>query len=299
MKSSSLFLAAGLLAVLPLSAQAKITRNVEKSFAVQPGGTFRAETSGGDIVVNPGPSDQVRIVARQTVRAKTEAEADEILAKLELTLEQQGNDVVAKAKYPGKSGFSMTGIWPPVTVSFEVTVPEKFNLELRTSGGDIVSGNLQGKVTAHTSGGDVTLGRIDGEVQAHTSGGDIGLGGSTSAVKLHTSGGDIEVGSVAASVDASTSGGDIKARFEGGPKSDCSFRTSGGDVDVEVGAAAAFRLDASTSGGDVKIRNVTVAVESGGHGKSKLVGAVNGGGPLLKLRTSGGDIGVRAQSANR
>lgn len=295
MKTSSLILAAGLLAVLPFSAQAKITRNVEKSFAVQPGGTFRAETSGGDIVVNPGPVDQVRIIARQKVRAKTEAEADEILAKLELTLEQQGNDVVAKAKYPNKSGFSITGIWPPVSVDFEVTVPEKFNLELRTSGGDIVAGSLQGKVTAHTSGGDVTLGRIDGEVQAHTSGGDIELGGATGAVKLHTSGGDIEVGSVAATVDASTSGGDIQVRFEQGPKADSTFRTSGGDVDVEVSATAAFRLDASTSGGDVKIRNVTVAVESGGYGKSKLVGAVNGGGPLLKLRTSGGDIGVRAR----
>ena len=46
---------------------------------------------------------------QQSRRAKTEAEADEILAKLELTLELQGNDVVAKAKYPGKSGFSITG----------------------------------------------------------------------------------------------------------------------------------------------------------------------------------------------
>lgn len=294
MKTSSLFLAAGLLAVLPFSAQAKITRNVEKSFTVQPGGTFRAETSGGDVVVHPGPGDQVRIVAHQTMRAKTEAEADEILAKLELTLEQQGNDVHAKAKYPGRGGFTFSGIWPPVTVSFEVTVPEKFNLELRTSGGDIVVGNLTGKVIAHTSGGDVSLGQLDGEAQVHTSGGDIELGSATGAVDLHTSGGDIEVGPVAAAADVSTSGGDIQARFEDGPKADCVFRTSGGDVDVTVGAKAGFRLDASTSGGDVKTRNLTVAVESGGEGKSKLVGAVNGGGPLLKLRTSGGDIGVRA-----
>ena len=295
MKTTSLILAAGLLAVLPLSTQAKIVRTVEKSFTVQPGGTFRAETSGGDIVIKSGPGDQVHIVARQAIRAKTEEKADELLAKLELTIEQQGNDVVAKSKYPGKSGLTITGIWPPVTVDFEVTIPEKFNLDLRTSGGDIVTGDLQGEVAAHTSGGDVVLGRIDGEVQAHTSGGDIMLGAATGAVKLHTSGGDIRVGPVAAAIDASTSGGDIEARFEGGPRADCSLRTSGGDVDVEVGATAAFQLNASTSGGDVEIRNITVAVESGGFGKSKLVGAVNGGGPLLKLRTSGGDITVKAR----
>lgn len=293
MKSPSLILVAGLLAVLPFSAQAKIVRTVEKTFTAQPGGTLRVETAGGDIVVQPGTGDQVRVVARQTVRAQTEAKADEILAKLELTLEQQGNDVVAKAKYPG-SGLRL-GVWPPVSVSFEVTVPAQFNVDLRTSGGDITTGDLQGQIAVRTSGGDVALGRINGEVQAHTSGGDIELAGAVGPVKLRTSGGDIEVGPVAGPVEASTSGGDIEVRFESGPPADCTFRTSGGDVEVVVAAAAAFQLDAATSGGDVKIRNVTVAVESGGFGKSKLAGKVNGGGPLLKLRTSGGDITVQAR----
>ena len=36
-------------------------------------------------------------------------------------------------------------------------------------------------------------------------------------------------------------------------------------------------------------------IEKGAIGKSRLVGSVNGGGPLLKLRTSGGDINVRAE----
>lgn len=297
MKTTSLFLAVGLFAVLPLLAQAKITRQVEKSFTVQPGGTFRASTSGGDVVVKPGTGDQVQVIARQVVRAQTDAKADEILAKLELTIEQQGNDVVAKAKYPG-SGFNF-GIWPPVTVNFEVTVPARYNVELRTSGGDIGVGDLQGKVDARTSGGDVELGHITGEVDAHTSGGDIELGAATGPVKLHTSGGDIDVGPVAGAVDVSTSGGDVKATYDGGPQADGSFRTSGGDVEITVAAAAAFRIDAATSGGDVKTRGLAVTVESGGERKHKLVGTVNGGGPRLTLRTSGGDIAVHASAGGR
>ncbi len=299
MKTTTLILAGGLLAVLPLSAQAKIVRNVEKTFAVQPGGNFKAATSGGDIVIKTGAGDQVRVIAKQTIRASNDAEADELLKKLELTIAQEGNDVVATSKYASKIGGVSFGIWPPVSVDFEVTLPASFNVELKTSGGDIVCGDLQGKAAANTSGGDVMLGHIGGEVQVHTSGGDIVLEQAAGSAKLHTSGGDIKVGSVLNTLDASTSGGDVSARLSGGLKGDCSLSTSGGDIRAVVDDNAAFQLDASTSGGDVEAYHLTLTIERGGHGKSKLVGKVNGGGPLLKLRTSGGDIDIKGVPAGR
>jgi DUF4097 and DUF4098 domain-containing protein YvlB len=299
MKTTTLILAGGLLAVLPLSAQAKIVRNVEKTFAVQPGGNFKAATSGGDIVIKTGAGDQVRVIAKQTIRASNDAEADELLKKLELTIAQEGNDVVATSKYASKIGGVSFGIWPPVSVDFEVTLPASFNVELKTSGGDIVCGDLQGKAAANTSGGDVMLGHIGGEVQVHTSGGDIVLEQAAGSAKLHTSGGDIKVGSVLNTLDASTSGGDVSARLSGGLKGDCSLSTSGGDIRAVVDDNAAFQLDASTSGGDVEAYHLTLTIERGGHGKSKLVGKVNGGGPLLKLRTSGGDIDIKGLPAGR
>jgi len=299
MKTTTLILAGGLLAVLPLSAQAKIVRNVEKTFAAQPGGNFKAATSGGDIVIKTGAGDQVRVIAKQTIRASNDAEADELLKKLELTIAQEGNDVVATSKYASKIGGVSFGIWPPVSVDFEVTLPASFNVELKTSGGDIVCGDLQGKAAANTSGGDVMLGHIGGEVQVHTSGGDIGLEQVAGSAKLHTSGGDIKVGSVLNTLDASTSGGDVSARLSGGLKGDCSLSTSGGDIRAVVDDNAAFQLDASTSGGDVEAYHLTLTIERGGHGKSKLTGKVNGGGPLLKLRTSGGDIDIKGVPAGR
>jgi hypothetical protein len=299
MKTTTLILAGGLLAVLPLSAQAKIVRNVEKTFAVQPGGNFKAATSGGDIVIKTGAGDQVCVIAKQTIRASNDAEADELLKKLELTIAQEGNDVVATSKYASKIGGVSFGIWPPVSVDFEVTLPASFNVELKTSGGDIVCGDLQGKAAANTSGGDVMLGHIGGEVQVHTSGGDIVLEQAAGSAKLHTSGGDIKVGSVLNTLDASTSGGDVSARLSGGLKGDCSLSTSGGDIRAVVDDNAAFQLDASTSGGDVEAYHLTLTIERGGHGKSKLAGKINGGGPLLKLRTSGGDIDIKGVPAGR
>ena len=311
MKSLLPLLTLGALLASPALLQAKITRTVEKTFAVQSGGNFKAATQGGDITIRTADTTEVRILVKQVIRASSEQEADEILAKLTLTLEQTGNDVLAEAKYEKRTGGSWFGNWPPVSVSFDVTVPKNFNLNLNTSGGDITAGSVRGNVRARTSGGNLKFDRIDGEIDAHTSGGDIVLKEGTARAKLGTSGGDIEIDRAGGPTEVSTSGGDLKinsvaqlisATTSGGNvhatiteplKQDTVLSTSGGDVRVRIVKGAGFELDASTSGGDVRAEGLTITITKGGVGKSRLAGSVNGGGPRLKLRSSGGDISVR------
>lgn len=308
------FLMAGLLALAP-ALQAKIERTVEKTFTVQPGGTLNVQTQGGNIRVEPGASDKVEVVAREVIRANDDAEADRLLSKLELTIEQSGNDVSATAKYGERTSGWFSGGWPPVQVSFTVKVPSRYNAELRTSGGDVTIGDLTGKIAGRTSGGNVTVGTIDGEVNVSTSGGNVSLASASGRTKLSTSGGNIKVTRVGGDADvstsggdivvkevagvlhASTSGGDVTATFAGPLKGDCTLRTSGGDVRATVRPGVAFDLDASTSGGKVDAGGLTITLESGGSGKSRLKGKVNGGGPELKLRTSGGDVRVATSGA--
>lgn len=313
MKILPCFLTAALLTALPLQIHAKIERVIEKSFAVQPGGLLTIETSGGDVRVQPGDGDKVHVVARQKIRTNSEADADKLLEKLELSIEQSGNDVKASAKYAKRtSSFSFVS-WPPVAVSFEVTVPATYHANIRTSGGDIFIGDLSGNMAARTSGGDVSLGKISGDVFVSTSGGDISLTESTGPAKLgtsggdilvarvlapadlSTSGGDITIGSVEGSLKAQTSGGDVIAAIKGALAGDSSLGTSGGNIEVTVDRSAGFELDASTSGGDVGGTGLAITIERGGIGKTRLTGRINGGGPRLKLRTSGGDIDITAR----
>jgi hypothetical protein len=110
---------------------------------------------------------------------------------------------------------------------------------------------------------------------------------------LSTSGGGIKIDSVVSSVRAQTSGGGIRAGIKGPLKEECSLSTSGGSVTVTVDRTAAFRLDASTSGGGVEAAGLTITLDQNTRARNRLAGLVNGGGPLLKLRTSGGGISVR------
>lgn len=302
----------GVLLAAPLALTAKIIRTVEKTFAVQAGGNLKAATQGGDIVIHTADISEVRISAKQEIKASSEKEADELLKELTMTFEQNGNDVTAEAKYEKSSGFHF-GSWPPVQVSFTITVPKSYNVNLNTSGGDIIVDSLKGNARARTSGGDLRFDRIDGEIDGSTSGGDITLKEGAARAKLSTSGGDIhvdraggptevstsggdiEINSVAQLIKATTSGGDVRATITEPIKQDTELSTSGGDVKVKVVKGAGFQLDASTSGGDVDASGLTITIEKGGIGKSRLLGAVNGGGPKLKLRSSGGDISIRTE----
>lgn len=306
---SRIFAAAGVLTLLTASASAKVERVVEKSFPVDPGVHLRVSTAGGDVHVTTSSDATVRVTAKEHIRASSDSEADELLKKLDLKIEQNGNEVVASASYSSSMGFHF-GSWPPVQVDFYVSVPASASADLKTSGGNVVVGDLGGTVRARTSGGDIKLGSIGGEIDASTSGGNISLdegradarlstsGGNVSAknilgqADLRTSGGDIRIESVEGPLVAETSGGDVKASFAGALKGDCVLSTSGGEVRATLAKGVGFRLDASTSGGEVNASGLTITIDRGGTGRSTLAGLVNGGGPLLKLRSSGGNIDV-------
>jgi hypothetical protein len=310
MKPLSFLIVAVLVAGLTANSHAKIERVVEKTFNVQSGGLLTVETQGGNIRVQTSTDHVVKVIATQTIKTTSESEADELLKKLTLTIQSESDGVTAKAAYEKRTpGFSW-GSWPPVQVSFVVSIPVNYNVAIKTSGGDIVVGDLDGKVRARTSGGNVVLGKISGVIDANTSGGDVRLREGLSATKLgtsggnisvdrlvgpadlDTSGGDIKMGTVENTVNASTSGGNVTADWIAALKGDCRLETSGGDVRVSVPRALGLSLDASTSGGQVHADGLTITIEKGGTGRSKLAGKVNGGGPVLKLHSSGGDISI-------
>jgi len=274
MKSIVPLLTIGVLLATPAMLSAKITRTVEKSFTVQPGGNLKVRTAGGDIKVLTGPGNEVKVTAIERIQTDSEARADELLKDLELTIEQTGNDVSALAKYDGPRAWHFSN-WPPVNVSFTIVVPAKYNVDLGTSGGDIELREGTANVHLSTSGGNIHVDRAGGEAD------------------LSTSGGDIVINSVQGRVTANTSGGNVKANIQGPLKGDCRLTTSGGEVVVNVDKDAAFNLKAHTSGGDVDAAGITISIDKGGMRRSSLSGRVNGGGPELYLGSSGGDIRIR------
>jgi hypothetical protein len=68
------------------------------------------------------------------------------------------------------------------------------------------------------------------------------------------------------------------------------FDSSGGGVAVTLDPAARLEIDAASSGGRVS-SDLPVTVR-GAVSKSSLKGTLNGGGAVLKLRSSGGGVSL-------
>ena len=265
----------------------------EKTYPFQSGGKLILDSDIGDITVNGTDKNEVSIVV--TAKGSTEK-----LERFTVSSSQDGNTVRIDGKMKHHY-FHMFGNNTP-DVRFDVQVPKSCNLRLETSGGDITIDGVKGTIDGETSGGDLDLRHLDGTVRMNTSGGNVLLktgsgeftletsGGNmsgedvTGPVHLETSGGNIELRNCDGKIYASTSGGNIHAVLKDNKGVDLS--TSGGNLTVRLPKSIAADVNAEASGGDVSCDfPVTGKLREGAlHGK------INGGGNIIRLETSGGDI---------
>ncbi len=299
------------LALLILTATGAAAGVQERAFDVADGGLLKVDTDLGSIEVQASGSGQVDVVVETSG-----AHADE----LKVEFSQSGDEVRVRGDYR-RSGAMSWGRSP--RVKFRITVPERYNVDLRTSGGSISVSDLEGEVRTktsggslsfgdirgpvwgrtsggsislqssvgdaevETSGGSIRIGDVDGEVTAHTSGGSISIDRARGRVDADTSGGTIRVDEVMGTINASTSGGSVTAYISEQPEGDCRLTTSGGSVTVYLSDGIGVDLDAR--GGRVAS---DFPVSGGSKTKTSLTGTIGGGGPELYLRSSGGGVQV-------
>jgi len=304
-----------LLTLLVANLAALAGTRIEREVDLSPGGEFHLDTDVGSVTVTGTSGSGARIL----ITSRNE----ELLDRFDLEIEGGGDRVEVRFEERGRGPFS----WGRgQNVKFEIQVPGATRLDidtaggfirvseidasvrLDTSGGSITATRIGGEVEADTSGGSITIEEADGNVNADTSGGGITLrgirgdaradtsGGSiviedvTGDIKADTSGGGIEIRGVGGLVTADTSGGSISVTFASGNQRGGSLSTSGGGIEVFLDRGANLELDASASGGSVTA-NLPVTVE-GRITKTALRGKIGSGGPVLRLRTSGGRIRI-------
>lgn len=183
-----------------------------------------------------------------------------------------------------------------------------------TGGGNIHIDSAAGKVIANSGGGNLTVGdakvmslqtaagwiqvsRCQGQIKAQTGGGTIELREILGTAQIGSGGGGIKVGPIRGGIHAETDSGPIVATLAGGKSfSDSRLETNVGDITVYVpdGLGVTVRANIDIARGDgirsdfpeLKITN------SGDVGPREAYaeGSLNGGGPVLHVHTSTGNI---------
>ena len=166
---------------------------------------------------------------------------------------------------------------------------------LQTTGGNIGIADGAGDVKAETSGGNVQAVHVIGAVNGQTSGGNVTLRECKGGAELKTAGGSIEVENDGP-VLAKTSGGSIRCQLQKAATRQnllLDLETMGGSINVSLVPDIAATVEAKVLGGSVTTEFPVTADASGTVKSDQLQGTINGGGPLLKLRSVGGNISLR------
>ncbi|MBW8781271.1 MAG: hypothetical protein JF599_05205 [Verrucomicrobia bacterium] len=288
-------------------------KRVEHRFEVSVGAALKIDTCTGEVRITEGDSQAIEVVVIEQANVADETSLDRLLRGLDLRIDEKEGTVNITARARRWLAWSWQD-WSPVSLAYEITVPRVCDLEVRTREGRIIVGKLQGRMALTTESGPIFTAEIDGEVKARSRSGAVAVTACTGLVDVRTSTGSITVGRAYSRAELASDGGYIELQQAHGPvlvrgngteakvglaspfKNGADIATSGGDVLLAFDNTSACTLDLHASiFGHVQMRGLAVDVSAGGQNRSTLAGTVNGGGPVIKVDASGGNVQVRGQ----
>jgi hypothetical protein len=268
----------------------------DQTFDVSSGALLSVEVADLDVGISTGQGSQARVILRVAGLSPQEA-----LERIGFSVEEAGGGLEIRTDHEDPH------VWTDhddFRMSLDITVPQRFDVAVRTGDGDVALESIQGSVDLQTGDGDIALESVDGSVTLQTGDGDIALEGAvTSDIQIQTGDGDVFAGALDADrVQVRTGDGDIMLEDLAG-----ALTASTGDGDVQVTVREFDGVQIQTGDGDVTIyasssiaallsivgeefsidRAFGLAVMSEDR---HFEGELNGGGPALSVRTGDGEI---------
>ena len=266
MKTKILFGIPAILMIFILTGFLSLTNAVdkEKTFNVSKGDNLEVTVSNGNVTINTWDKSQAYIKAYNV-------DQDDLSY---LKIEQQGNKVIVDFEGEDSDDFYL-----------EVSIPEQFNLEIATGGGNVnISGVVTGSSKITTGGGNISTLSLNGNAKISTGGGNIKLENIGGDLSVSTGGGEVRVGIVNGETKISTGGGNIDVKEV---KNKLSVSTGGGNVTIgNIGGEGKV----STAGGDLSVGKVSGSAKLSTAGGNIYLGGASGN---VKVNTAGGEISLR------
>ena len=313
-----------------LTALATSQEIISRHLDATAGGKLVVDVDFGTVEVTGSGTDSksVTIKAQRIVEIMDKVREKEFVAAAPITITQENNVITVRARSDRE--WTWNDDHKRMEARYTVQVPNNFTADLHTGGGAINVTDLTGKVQANTAGGRLNFNRVHGSTDGKTSGGAVSLIDCDGALKIETAGGKIIARGGKGTLDAETAGGHMAIRnFAGqvdiasnggqlilnqitGPitaktgggqinatlstATDVKLETNAGAISVAIPSNAGFDVDAQSGIGGV---STDLPVSGDRNSRQALIGALNGGGKKLFLRTGAGHISINSASGER
>lgn len=297
------------LAISGVAAASGTRDEIEQSFRVRPGGVLKIDADLGNVEITTSDSDTLRIEFVREFKVPTLQEANELRQKVQVEMGQHDttdtgqNLVNLNVRYTGaRHGRERD----KVRLDFRIAMPRKFNLELRTvgsakvgdiegwakarvDGGSLHLGKVGERVSVRANGGSISAGDVGGELEAESRGGSVSVGRVHGKARVVAEGGSVSITEATDSIDARAAGGSVTAYISKQPASGSRLVAEAGNVDLRLPESIAVNIDAACSAGRLSSDFSLHGHQDNEHWK----GMLNGGGPMVMVRASAGNIHLR------
>jgi Toastrack DUF4097 len=273
--------AAFLAAALPRAAQEKV-ETVERSYPMDPGKPIELvfRDVDGLLVLRPSADSTISVKVRKEALVKDAKRAERLLRETAVELDQRGNEVSVRIRYPRLRGiFFWVSDMSRIKVVSEISVPAGTRVRADLVDGSISSDGVRADLRLGAVDGDIRIEEFAGRIEAGTVDGRIAVSGEIRGLRLETIDGDVRI-------DASP----------GSSMSDeWTVRTTDGDIDLSL--PPGFSADLSVQGNGRL--ETEIPLEGSGRRGARLTARIGGGGSLFSIRTGDGRIRIRQRTATR
>jgi hypothetical protein len=267
--------------------KAKYERVVKLTDAMQPGGSFEAQTHNGYINVTGADVAECNLTATITARADTVENAQRLAEAVEIKLVPSGNKLTAKIEKPELA------LDEYICVDLDVTIPNQTSIDLTTHNGSLKIENLTGQLNGTTHNGKVTAEKISGTIQLKTHNGQIVCKEVAGNSQLETHNGEVICEEASGDTKLRTHNGNAKAFYSASapPVCNVSIVTHNGGVSITTPPNLSAKVEASTHNGSINT-DLPITV-TGNITRRKLTGTIGTGQGELYLETHNGSINIK------
>jgi hypothetical protein len=242
----------------------ELEETFKKNIPVETAKRLTVDNRNGHIEVLSWDRDEVEIIAYKKVRADDRETAEEMMEGLKISIRETRDEIEVITEYPHRRGRNNGGffgwLWgsgnSQYSVSYEIHVPKKFDLDLGSTNGRVEIRDCSGRMRLKTTNGKIVANDISGSTRCKTTNGSI-----TVSMK------EVEEND---EMSFTSTNGSIKLFLPENIDAEISARTTNGSINCDL-----------------------PITEKYSRSKKKLEAVINDGGMMIYLKTTNGSIRIR------
>lgn len=240
----------------PADKDFSVREEIRRSYPLNPGATVFVNRIGGNVKIETADIDRAEVLLVRLAKKKDD------LQFRQFSVEQSAENLTIRVMNDERSLFSsISSLLPEVRQRIILRVPKKIVLSASRISGDLIAGQIEGRVNFRGISGRVKVDRAFGQSEIYN------IDGDTDITFAPLNGRGIDVSGIA---------GNVSLRFEGEVNADLRMRSVAGEFKNEIGNVSAkeensrsgwVQTQIGTGGPEISIRNISgnVTLSKAGH----------------------------------